>query len=461
MLTVLANRTYRHLLAAQIIALVGTGLATVALGLLAFDIAGGNAGAVLGTALAIKMVAYIGVAPVVGAFADRLPRRGFLVAMDMVRATVAICLPFVDQVWEVYVLIFVLQSASAAFTPTFQATIPDVLPDEADYTRALSLSRLAYDMESLTSPIIAAALLTVISFHWLFAGTALGFVASALLVVSVVLPRSPAKPREGGIYTRTTRGMRIYLKTPRLQGLLALSLASAAASSMVIVNTVVIVRGMLGLGQREVALTLATYGGGSMMAALVLPRLLDKISDRTMMSAAAAVLTAGLLVMAALFGTGAVVWPVVLGGWFVLGIAYSMSVTPSGRLLRRSANAEDRPAVFAAQFALSHGCWLICYPLAGQVGAHIGQTAAFAALAAVAGLGTVIALWLWPASDPDFIGHSHDDLPADHPHLREAHGDGVEHNFVIDDLHPAWPGRNQTSAIGSCAEGPVLERKIG
>ncbi len=442
MLTVLANRTYRHLLAAQIIALVGTGLATVALGLLAYDIAGGNAGAVLGTALAIKMVAYIGVAPVVGAFADRLPRKAFLVAMDVVRATVAICLPFVDQVWQVYVLIFVLQSASAGFTPTFQATIPDVLPDEGDYTRALSLSRLAYDMESLTSPIIAAALLTVISFHWLFAGTAVGFLASALLVVSVTLPRSPAKPREGGIYTRTTRGMRIYLKTPRLQGLLALSLASAAASSMVIVNTVVIVRGLLGLGQREVALTLATYGGGSMLAALILPRVLDKISDRTLMSAAATVLTIGLLAMAAIFGTGGAVWPVVLGGWFVLGVAYSMSVTPSGRLLRRSANAEDRPAVFAAQFALSHGCWLICYPLAGQVGAHIGQTVAFGALAGIAGLGTTFALWLWPASDPDVVGHLHADLPSDHPHLREAHSHGNEHSFVIDELHPAWPERS-------------------
>jgi hypothetical protein len=42
---------------------------------------------------------------------------------------------------------------------------PDVLPDEADYTRALSLSRVVYDMESLTSPILAAGLLTVISFH--------------------------------------------------------------------------------------------------------------------------------------------------------------------------------------------------------------------------------------------------------------------------------------------------------
>ena len=447
MFAILANRTYRHLLSAQIIALVGTGLATVALGLLAYDLAGGNAGAVLGTALAIKMVAYIGVAPVVGAFADRLPRRAFLVAMDMVRAAVALSLPFVDQIWQIYVLIFVLQSASAAFTPTFQATIPDVLPDEADYTRALSLSRLAYDMESLASPILAAALLSVISFHWLFAGTSIGFICSALFVVSVVLPRSPAKPRAGGIWTKTTRGLRIYLKTPRLKGLLALSLASAAASSMVIVNTVVIVRGTLGFGQREVALTLAAYGFGSMLTAFFIPRLLDKFSDRTLMASAAAMLTASLGVMAILtmlFGKSGAYWPLLLAGWFVLGIAYSMSVTPSGRLLRRSANAEDRPAVFAAQFALSHGCWLITYPLAGQIGARIGQVAAFGVLALVAGIGTVAALWLWPSHDPEFVAHSHDDLASDHAHLRDDHeGErGKAHAFVIDDIHPVWPSRN-------------------
>jgi hypothetical protein len=47
---------------------------------------------------------------------------------------------------------FRAQAASAAFTPTFQATIPDVLTNENDYTRALSLSRIAYDMDSLLSP---------------------------------------------------------------------------------------------------------------------------------------------------------------------------------------------------------------------------------------------------------------------------------------------------------------------
>ena len=149
MFDVLSNTTYRRLFFAQIIALIGTGLTTVALGLLAFDLAGDQAGTVLGTALAIKMVAYIGVAPVAAAFAERLPRRAMLVGLDLTRALVALALPFVTEVWQVYLLIFVLQSASAAFTPTFQATIPDILTDEVQYTKALSLARLAYDLESV------------------------------------------------------------------------------------------------------------------------------------------------------------------------------------------------------------------------------------------------------------------------------------------------------------------------
>ena len=56
MLKPLHNPTFRHLFAAQLVALSGTGLATVALGLLAGQLAGDTAGAVPGSAWAIKMV---------------------------------------------------------------------------------------------------------------------------------------------------------------------------------------------------------------------------------------------------------------------------------------------------------------------------------------------------------------------------------------------------------------------
>ncbi len=212
--------------ATPFIALLGTGPSTVALGLIAFNLAGDRAGTVLGTALAIKMIAYVTNAHVVGAFAAQLPRKEFLIAMDLVRAAIALLLHFVSEIWQIHVLISLLQSASAAFTPTFEATMSDLLPNEADYTKALSLSRLAYALESMISPMLAAALLTLISYHWLFPGKVAGFLVSAALVLSVTLPASPAVARTGGIYDRTLRGMRIYLATPRLRGLLALNMTA-------------------------------------------------------------------------------------------------------------------------------------------------------------------------------------------------------------------------------------------
>nr|WP_067294373.1 MFS transporter [Marinobacterium profundum] len=435
MLKILANRIYRHLFLAQVIALVGTGLATVALGLLAYELAGAQAGAVLGTALAIKMIAYIGVAPVAAAFAQRFARRTMLVSLDLVRALVALALPFVSEVWHVYVLIFVLQAASAAFTPTFQAIIPDVLPEEEDYTLALSLSRLAYDLESVASPMLAAALLTATSFHSLFAGTAVGFLASAALVVSVLLPKAQQTYRRS-IYDRTTRGFRIFLATPRLRGLLALNMAVAAASAMVIVNTVVLVQSRFGLSQSATAWALAAFGGGSMLAALALPGLLKVISDRNAMLCGAGLLGAGLMV-----GIGLPSYGFLLPLWALLGVGYALAQTPSGRLLRRSSHAKDRPAVFAAQFALTHACWLITYPLAGWVGARFGLTAAFAVLAILAALALLTSMRIWhPSHDLDVIEHSHENLSKNHPHLQDT---GTErrhkHIFIIDDEHNRWP----------------------
>lgn len=55
MLSVLSHLTYRRLFFAQVVALLGTGLTTIALGLLAYELAGAQAGAVLGTALAINV----------------------------------------------------------------------------------------------------------------------------------------------------------------------------------------------------------------------------------------------------------------------------------------------------------------------------------------------------------------------------------------------------------------------
>ncbi|MDH5797935.1 MAG: MFS transporter, partial [Paracoccaceae bacterium] len=371
MLKILANRDFTYLFTAQVVALVGTGFLTVGLGLLAYDLAGAQAGAVLGIAYTIKMIAYVGLSPVAHALVSRLPRKSVLIAADLIRAGVALCLPFVDQVWQVYGLIFVLQTASATFTPAFQSVIPDILTEEEDYTRALSLSRLAYDLENLLSPALAALVLTVVAYNALFIGTVAGFAVSAFLVARALVPvHSKASNRP--FIERLTRGTRIYLATPRLRGLLALNLTAAGIGAFVLVNTVVLVRDRFGLSEADVALIMACFGGGSMLAALILPRILGQLSERQVMNSGAVLMLLAGLGAAVMLGNPSLNIETIYVFWIVIGFSYSVILTPSGRLLRISAHAEDRPAVFTAQFALSHACWLLTYPLAGFLGLAFG-----------------------------------------------------------------------------------------
>ncbi|MBV6650458.1 MAG: MFS transporter [Hoeflea sp.] len=442
MIELLRHPAYGRLFTAQVVALIGTGLLTVALGLLAYDLAGEDAGPVLGTVFAIKMVAYVGLAPLANALAGRWPRKRVLIGADMVRAAVALTLPFIDAVWQIYVLVFVLQAASATFTPAFQAVIPDVLTNERDYTRALSLSRLAYDLENLLSPALAGLLLAFISYHWLFGGTVIGFAGSALLVLAAAIPPARPEKQPRPFRDRLTRGINIYVATPRLRGLLALNLTAAASGAFVLVNTVILVRSGYGMGDGAVAGALAAFGGGSMLAALALPRLLEQVSERKVMLAAGLLLAALSLVHAVYqMMQGLPDWGMLLIAWGLSGLFYSAILTPSGRLLRNSAHAEDRPALFAAQFTLSHLCWLITYPIAGWAGSVLGLPETMAVLGAIGMGGWLLALRAWPADDARVIEHEHRDLPPDHPHLRDHPASGRRHRhvFVIDDEHRVWP----------------------
>jgi MFS family permease len=397
----LSNSVYRRLFSAQVIALIGTGISTVALALLAYDMAGDSAGTVLGIALALKMVAYVSVSPMVAAWARDYPRRRLLVSLDIGRAALVLLIPFVEAIWQIYVLVFLINACSAGFTPTFQAVIPDVLPDTGRYTKALSLSRLAYDLEGLLSPAVAAALLGLLSYSGLFALNGVAFLVSAFLVLMTAVPQPPridpgtpgngrSQGRGRRVLGELTAGIRAYLATPRLRGLLALNFAAAAASAMVIVNTVVFVRDGFSLGDTHVAWALAAAGAGSMVIALLMPRLLNHRPDRTVMLAGGALLVAGLAATSLVAGFSGLI-----ACWLILGAGLSLVQTPAGRLIARSGASAERPALFAAQFSLSHACWLVTYPLAGIAGAAFGLSTVALLLTALAAIAALGALRLW------------------------------------------------------------------
>ena len=187
--------------------------------------------------------------------------------MDVLRAIVVLLIPFISEIWHIYVLIFVLNLFSAGFKPVFQALIPDILIDERQYGKALAYSRIAYDLENLLSPTFAAIALLYLSYTGLFIINSAAFLISAIIIFITILPIDKVIERTGNIIEEMSFGIRSYIKTPRLRALFIIYFGIALSSSMIIVNTVIYVKDYLYLSDTSLAIFMGASGLGSMIIA--------------------------------------------------------------------------------------------------------------------------------------------------------------------------------------------------
>lgn len=301
----------------------------------------------------------------------------------------------------------------------------------------------------------------------------LTFAMSAILIVTTTVPKAADTDREGGVYANTVFGIAAYLKTPRLRGLLAVYFAVSCVGAMIIVNTVVLTRGALGGNELLTTAFLACAGGGSMLAAFAIPKIIDAVGERRLMLSGIVVAALAMLVGAGLMMAGVTVIGAFGVLWAIAGAGTTFAQTPGGRLVQRSAGAGDRSAFFAANFALSHGGWLIAYGVIGWLGSLAGLSAAFLVSGGLAIVGALIARAMWPREDPLEIhhrhpgfwhehphshddphhGHAHASQSSEHPHSDHDHEHASDkhrhkhyhppvehkHRFVIDSHHTRWP----------------------
>ena len=436
----LANPNFRWLFSAQVFSLVGTGLLTVALSLAAFSIGGVKAaGQVLGVIFALKMVAYVGIAPLIEAVLSGVNRKIALVSLDFGRLLLLVLMAFTENTYQIVLLSFVFFVLSAGFTPLYQSVIPDVVPEKDAYARALSWSRIAYTLESILSPTIAVALLTFITGSFLFLVAALALIGSIFALAVASFPPRVSDVSKKPFIQRVFKGMSIYIKTPRLKGLFLLNFALSLAMAWVFVNTVVYSGLRLGSSETYFPILMGFYGLGAALGASIVPRVVARLGERRTMSSGTFLFAAVGCFFSVLQNPTIWLLSVI---WVGFGIASSLVLTPGGLVLTRSAQAKDRAAVFAAQFSLSHAGWLVAYPLAGWAATWVSLEAAAFVLSLLCVVMTIIALQVWPSHDPLEREHSHPELPSNHPHLRDPVANGANHRhlhaYTIDNLHPNW-----------------------
>ncbi|MCC5623672.1 MFS transporter [Nostoc sp. CHAB 5715] len=425
----LRNPVFARLYTAQTTSLLGDALTWVGLALLAFELAGKNAAVVLSVALTVRVTAFVLLSPLAGAIADRLDRKKIMVVTHIFRMLIVGMLPFVTQIWQVYVLIFALNVFNAFFTPTYQATIP-LVTSENDYAGAIALSAATYQLLGVLSPGIAGSVAAFIGARQVFFLDALSFAIAAVLIFTLPGQLVVAQSQQPSRTTRRTWGdikdgtTRLLTDAP-IRYALAMQLVASIAGAQILVNTVGYVQSTLKLGEVQYGWVMTAFGIGATLCAVAVGTFNRSLPRTTL------VLIGATLITLALLPANYANLTVLMLLWLVAGAGQNLVNLPTQTLIADRIPAGVQGRVYGAHFAWSHLWWAISYPLAGWLGSNFAEREFL--------YGSLVGLMLLVVVKLTLSPHPHD---HEHLHYPSVH----EHKHIHDEHHQHE--HNQGMAVG-------------
>src|SRR5215472_2761151 len=166
----------------QTISQIGSTLTSTALPLLVFKLSGSALD--LGLASAATWVPYPLFGLFIGAWVDRVNRKGLMIGLDLARALVLAVLPALAlfghlPIWWLYVVTFINSTLTVGFQGATNAAIPSMVAQD-DLLKANGRIQASAPFATIIGPLLATLLLTATSLQAVLWCDALTFVVSAL-----------------------------------------------------------------------------------------------------------------------------------------------------------------------------------------------------------------------------------------------------------------------------------------
>src|SRR5438034_8292861 len=185
------SKPFRLLFAGELVSLLGTAVAPVALAFAVLDLTGSATD--LGYVLAAGWLPQIVFILIGGVLGDRLPRNLVMVGANVLSAaaqgtTAALLLAGVARPWHLAVLAAARGMATALFFPAAQAVVPEIVETEL-LQPANALIRLAQNGSTVLGAGVGGILVAAAGPGWAVAFDAATYLASALILVWIRVTR--------------------------------------------------------------------------------------------------------------------------------------------------------------------------------------------------------------------------------------------------------------------------------
>jgi MFS family permease len=261
----LADSASRRFFLAHAQSCLGSGLAHVALPLIAYDKTG-SAWAI--TAVLIPdLLPVIFFGPLFGALVDRIGWRVCAIASDLLRMTAFTIVAFAHTLPWMVVGAALAGTGAALFAPAALSGVTRLAPGDRR-PAALGLFGALDDLGLTAGPALAAGLLAFVPAAALLAANAVSFAVSAIVLTSVGRGASSERVEIQSLWTDLRVGLRALGGRAEVRVLLASSTAAVLFAGVTNVGEVLLAREVLGTSGSGLAALVAATGLGTILGSL-------------------------------------------------------------------------------------------------------------------------------------------------------------------------------------------------
>ena len=189
------NRGFRFLWLGQVVSQMGDWFDTIAVYTIALRLTGSSRSVAL--IMVARFLPSVIMGPLSGVVADRFSRRSIMITTDLMRAVVVLGFLFIrrpDQMWLVYVLTVMQLAFSAFFEPAKTAAVPSIVSDR-ELLSANTIASITWSVMLTLGAAIGGLVAGWFGTDVAFVLDSLTFIASALLIASVSVPKRPPRPK--------------------------------------------------------------------------------------------------------------------------------------------------------------------------------------------------------------------------------------------------------------------------
>lgn len=296
------NKNAVLLLNASLMSFIGNGMHFIAISWLIFNITKNPMD--MGFLVACISIPGLITSPLAGAIVDKYDKKIIAVSADLLRFILVLLILLMmifnfKDIYLLYVITILISICNNFFFPSISAILKQNF-DQEEFLKLISLNSTILQIGTIIGTILAGAIISTFSIHWVFLIDSITYIISAILILKMKI-HTVSKEKEDlnntSLFIDVYDGVAYVIKNPLLLFFLFIGIIPNAIPHIINATLSIHTKEILSLGVKEYGYLDATYALGFIISGLILAFLKKKYTEIKLFKFGILFLSIGILLL--------------------------------------------------------------------------------------------------------------------------------------------------------------------